>query len=89
MDMRIPPLRIKSVLEPNPLKSIMLVRRLAVVGEGRGNNRNKHEHSVHIAWPADIPGADNHSDNNNNNTNNDNNNITNNSGNTNDYSESP
>ena len=31
MDMRIiPPLRIKSMLESNPLKSIMLVRRLAV-----------------------------------------------------------
>ena len=30
MDMRIPPLRIKIMLESNPLKSIVLVRRLAV-----------------------------------------------------------
>ena len=30
MDVRIPPLRIKIMLESNPLKSIMLVRRLAV-----------------------------------------------------------
>ena len=30
MDMRIPPLRIKIMLESNTLKSIMLVRRLAV-----------------------------------------------------------
>ena len=31
MDMRIPPLDIKIMLESNPLKSIMLVRRLAVL----------------------------------------------------------
>ena len=31
MDMIIPPLRIKIVLESNPLKSTMLVGRLAVV----------------------------------------------------------
>ena len=30
MDMRIPPLRIKILLEPNPLKSSILVWRLAV-----------------------------------------------------------
>ena len=30
MDMRIPPLRIKIMLESNPLRSIMLVQRLAV-----------------------------------------------------------
>ena len=34
MDTRIPPLRIKIVLESNPLKSIMLVGRLAVVASG-------------------------------------------------------
>ena len=31
MDMRIPPRRIKNMPESNPLKSSMLVRRLAVV----------------------------------------------------------
>ena len=31
MDMRIPPLIIKIMLESNPLKSVMLVRRLAVL----------------------------------------------------------
>ena len=36
MDMRIPPLRIKILLESNPLKSIILVRRLAVAEERRG-----------------------------------------------------
>ena len=35
MDMRIPPLRIKIMLESNPLKSIMLVRRLAVTNAGQ------------------------------------------------------
>ena len=33
MDMRIPPLTIKIVLESNPLKSIMLVWRLAVINQ--------------------------------------------------------
>ena len=36
MDMRIPPLRIEILLESNPLKSIILVRRAAVVAAKAG-----------------------------------------------------
>ena len=32
LDMRIPPLRIKIMLESNPMKSRMLVQRLAIMG---------------------------------------------------------
>ena len=34
MDMRIPPLKFNTMLESNPLKSIILVRRLAVCLQG-------------------------------------------------------
>ena len=54
MDLRIPPLNIKIVLESNPLKSRILVRRLAVPWNrrapmGRSNWPNPHRHA-HCAY---------------------------------------
>ena len=40
MDMRIPPLKIKIMLESNPLKSRILVRRLAVSKQGQTSSRH-------------------------------------------------
>ena len=39
MDMRIPPLKIKILLEPNPPRSRILVRRLAVSPQGPAPTR--------------------------------------------------
>ena len=41
MDMRIPPLKLKILLESNPLKSRILVERLAVLQEGESCARDR------------------------------------------------
>ena len=46
MDIRIPPLKIKKMLESNPLKSTMLVGRLGVVQEGKDKYLRKYLRKV-------------------------------------------
>ena len=56
MGMRIPPLIIQIMFESNPLKSIVLVRRLAV----RGLPESEHARSALMIWFAGEPEKANH-----------------------------